>query len=400
MVIIIGNYIDESVFGRRRLPFRNSAASNRIRRLAEAFGEIDNKVFVVSPGTALSAHLHERWWDAGTVQRRGRVVYITCPSITKPIVSELAAILFVSVLTLKLSKRGPKWLVMYCYYVNVLLPALFAKFFGSVPIVADIEDVADIPLQILKTSSGEEIARRLINHGLMIAATTICDRYITPASKFIREIKADKEVDVISGCISAQEVGSIPKVQTSKVVLMSGKIDDENGASVFLQSVETLCESGAMRGWEFHISGSGDSSWESLPRTLAQKLRHNGRVFMHGNLNNQSFKLLLARTAICVALQNPVGREANGKTPSKVYEALCLGKTVIVSALEEFDGIKLPHLVTLRSYTSDCLAEMLCFEATRFDESDAPYFSEKAMSLWGSKTVAIKMLQRHKQRII
>jgi hypothetical protein len=54
-------------------------------------------------------------------------------------------------------------------------------------------------------------------------------------------------------------------------------------------------------------------------------------IYYHGFVSDEGYAALLREADICIALQDPQGRYASNKTPSKVYEYLGHYKTVIAT---------------------------------------------------------------------
>jgi glycosyltransferase involved in cell wall biosynthesis len=119
-------------------------------------------------------------------------------------------------------------------------------------------------------------------------------------------------------------------------VLFSGKIEFEHGINVFVDALKGVCSEIGADKFEVDICGGGPREQWLRDALLAFD---SASIRYHGFVSDEDYKKLLTSSDVCVALQDPKGRFASMKSPSKVFEYLGYGKAVISTAVGDIGSI-------------------------------------------------------------
>jgi glycosyltransferase involved in cell wall biosynthesis len=338
-VLFIGSYLTGDIVRERGLPSLNVAGSNRSVRIAEALKAAGADVLLLSSATTL----RQKWMKKIFHHRRetqGSAIKVIFPwSVGLPFLGALFEPLALSLgVKEAFESRQPTIVLLYNYYPGPLLAALLAKYFYGAKMILDIEDVC-IPRVADWLGRGDaRPVQQLAGWVLLKLGMAACDSVIVPSRRFLRAAQVDKRYTVVSGCIAVD--GSTAKAQKDPSgplsVLIGGKLDDEQGLGLVLEAMEILTGSRqSCERLDFHFCGFAEDERKLNEKLQALAVR-GARVRYHGTLTSDAYRALLAQMDVCVAMQNPGGRHAEAKTPSKVYEYLAHGKAVIASDVGDF----------------------------------------------------------------
>jgi hypothetical protein len=193
---------------------------------------------------------------------------------------------------------------------------------------------------------------------------------------------------VVAGCLCPEEIGTSRDTTESGFhrILLSGKLDDENGLRTFLEAATIYAEQGLEKApLRFEVCGASEHQTDVELRHLSTR----GIIYYHGNLGNDEFAKTLKEVDVCCALQDPNGRDCRSKTPSKIYEYLGMGKVVVASGLEELGALHSPSLIVLKKLSGRILlGSILEYIKTRQplpDESAVSY----ARKHWSTVSVGL-----------
>lgn len=351
MIIYVGNFIDDRLRKTRALPSANPAGTNRMARLAGAIASGGRRVMILGPGAALRMRYVGKLWHPPRVSRVGSAAVLFCPAVGLPVLGALLEPLFVvCMLGILFCRYRVAGVIGYCYYPSVVLAMLYAKVVGGPVVTEDLEDVCCPRLSDLgpaKESRDTRFFQQFVGWFLMRASIGLAHHVIVPAEVFRRFVGAGKAVTLVSGCVSPEEVahGRFARSHPAAVMrlLIAGNIEFDQGAGVLLECLKLLDGDEAEAGrWSVDVCGYGGMAGEF--RDLGETCV-NICVKYHGFVTPHVYNILLSEADICFALQNPAGRHALTKVPSKFFEFVAAGKVVCASALPEF--VSLPEDVRM-----------------------------------------------------
>ncbi len=360
-ILYLGSFLNQKVVTCRALRGRNAAGSNRMERIADALQTNKQRVIIISPGTSLfpgkSAHLFHNTSLGRT--RYSPVVF--CPSVALPLLGSVSAYLTMPlVISRLLRKRNISGIIIYNFSPLLLLIAVWLKVFKKLPLFQNVEDISVSQLSDWHPSSETNAIQQIIFHICMRLIAKLSNGYITPSRKFLNFLPS-KPAIIVTGCISdLAESISVAKNQHKISVLFAGKISKEHGIDIFMSALNiishnlNLCEQLKIR-----ICGGGtESNWVNSQLTDLQNLdcRYLGFV------TDETYTRLLHDADICVSLQNPQGRHAMYKTPSKVYEYLGNAKAVIASKVGDLEELPENVISLCVPFSAEKLAKQIeCF---------------------------------------
>lgn len=319
--------------GERRLPTRNPAGSNRMSRIGSAFRSAGNKTIILSPAISMRAGFSRKLIFPQRVTRSSRVSVICSKALSGPVLGSLSSFVFLPLLLLRLnSKRKIDALVIYNFSPLLLIVALIGRYVLKLPVLHNVEDVSEPRLADWKSNSGARPLQQLVFYYCMSWINQLALGAICPTSRFTPYLRDNIPVEVVTGCIDVPfEARGFQgsSVRNGVCILFAGKVENEHGIDIFVGALKIIAQSGLLgRNVRVDICGGGKhSEWtEAAVEELADL-----SVNFHGFVSDSTYLTLLKRANICVALQMPQGRYGSFKTPSKVYEYLGNGKTVVVT---------------------------------------------------------------------
>lgn len=356
-LVFVGNYLDEAILRERVLPAPNPAGSNRMLRLSKAMNANGFTSYIVSQASSARIKFNPKIFHPVKITKRDDVVILYASALAIPYLSILYELVSVTFLYLRLTMlRKVKITFLYCYYPSTVLVGLMAKIRGG-KIVEDLEDIVTPRWNDwLKTSFLLAIQQSL-GLFLMKIVLHLSDLIVIPTSRFISKELQERKVVVIDGCVGV-ESGSLNVVENTKiVVLLAGMLDEEQGIHVFIDMLILMQENSiSLSKFRFEVCGIAPKDID-LELILSKfKLLD---IDYYGFVSTARFKDILFKSNICLALQNPNGRNANQKTPSKGYEYMAAGKAIIVTPIGDYGTIPPGNLFILDEYTGQGLYRLL-----------------------------------------
>ena len=365
MIIYLGQYVSEKVYTCRGLPTLNAAGTNRMQRIAEALQDAGEDCWILSSGSAARMGWRGRWLHRARVERRRGVPLLFAATVGIPFLSVCWSQVAVLIALFQLKRRREiTGIIVYNFHLLDFVVACIGRFGFKVPVLLDLEDVSIPKWGDFRRNSGTSAFQQLRLWPLMKATILTCHAVFAPTRRFREVVPLAKPFEVISGCMRIpkmgveQQLGSVPTVSESHPleVLFSGQIESEFGIDIVAEAIRILDSTPGGTHFVFHFCGNGSGlSWL---RDAVQTVRR-VRVQIHGFVSNQSFSQILRAADVCVVLQNPKGRHAQHKTPSKGYEAMCFGKALIISEIGDFGEMPSDVCIKVVPYTAEQLAKQL-----------------------------------------
>ena len=236
----------------------------------------------------------------------------------------------------------------------VLLTALLAVMSGA-RVVNNVEDIYAPRLSDWTGRTEARPVQQLIYWLCMHLVARRADAYLVPTHRFLPYLPKKRTAEVVTGCIaipSKQERAAPPPL----CVLYAGKVEREHGIVQFVDALDMLDRLPTATGLRVDICGAGQmTGWvaERLGRLAVLS------VTQHGFVTSAEYETLLGKAHVCVALQDPRGRNADFKTPSKIYEFLGHGKAVIATQVGDVGEIPAQALIVLQGLSAEEMAEHL-----------------------------------------
>ena len=360
MVLILGNYIGFSIKSKRGLPAFNPAGSNRMLRFAKSLKSVDEEVMIISPASAMRLKWTGKIFHKNEIECINGIKIHYCSTFGLPFISTFYEQFSVLFTIRKLVRENKiKVIMVYCYYPSSVWASLYSKYFLKVKIVEDLEDVCVPKLSDWKKDTEANPIQQLVGGFLMKIIIFMSDLIIIPTANFLPYIRVDKKVEIISGCIDVPNINEIDVIRNdikSINVLFSGALEDENGIPLFLNFLKLLNNNPVIaKEFSFHISGHGSKSQVLKDELL--KLNNINTKF-YGFLTESDYTDLLGKIKIALVLQNPSGRYALLKTPSKGYEYMSNAKLIIVSKIGDFEKLPNGTCMLLEKYNETNLYEV------------------------------------------
>jgi len=377
-VLFICGYLTEDIVRERGLPSLNVAGSNRSVRIAEALKAAGADVLLLSSATTLRQKWMKKIFHHRRATQESAIKVIFSWSVGLPYIGAIFEPLALALGVRKAFEgQQPTIVLLYNYYPGSLIAALFAKYLYGAKMILDIEDVSVPRVADWLGKSDAHPVQQLAGWILLKLGIAACDSVIVPSRRFLQAARVDKRHVVVSGCIGVAR--SAPKARTDAneplSILVGGRLEDEQGLGLVLGAVEILTRSRqSCARLEFHFCGFAQD--EQKLKAQLRALDVNGaKVRYHGALRSDEYRSLLSQADVCVAMQNPGGRCAEARTPSKVYEYLAHGKAVIASDVGDFREIPM-DVVSLCDWNAVALARTL--EEFASDRGKAQRMGERA----------------------
>lgn len=358
-VIYYGPYVTEKVHTDRKLPTLNAAGTNRMRRIAEAIRTQRKDIFVIAPGitarTSCSTLLFPKH-----IERAGKIPIITISQLGIKFVGFLLAPLSAIRCAFQLrAHRQIECVVQYSYYPDAFLFSLACKFLHRSRIILDFEDVCIPSWRDWLKNSETRAFQQIWGWCVMRLSLSLADKVIVPSKKFLPFVKPLRPVITVTGCqavVSAHKLEVRSSERESIKMLSSGKISEEHGVILLAEALKLHDKTGNPNHIEVHVCGSGrHAEWFGQKMELIDNIS----VCCHGYMTNEAFRELFEDIDVCFVLQNPGGRHGHYKTPSKGYEALCAGKTIITSNIGDFEELPDDICYHLKDYSPEGLSQVL-----------------------------------------
>lgn len=359
MIVIIGNYIDERVRVERRLPAPNPAGSNRMMRLGMALRSVGEEVLILSPGSAMRMRWAGRFFHAARIYQEDRIPILYCHAVGLPVLGMLWEQLSLFFHLWRLSrKKKLTGLIVYCYYPSSVVAALFARFFLKLDIVEDLEDICEPHLSDWNYKSEARPVQQIVGWLAMKVMILLSNAIIIPAKKFQYFVGKNKRSEIVTGCMEIKDrIASAKRTKNKINVLFAGALEVGQGIELLVKTFHELQRHpDTAERYRFDLCGYG--SQEKWLKVQIEKIK-NVEIKLHGFVSNEKYEELLTNSDVCLVLQNPSGRFASHKTPSKGYEFMGNGKAVIVSNIGDFAELPDTIRILLEPYSGVHLATLL-----------------------------------------
>ena len=241
--------------------------------------------------------------------------------------------------------------MVYNFSPSFVVCCLAFRWLWKVRLVIDLEDVASVRLADWISDTGARPVQEFVNALCMRAELLLCDAVIAPTRRFLSVISRTVPSAVVTGCF--EDIAPLPLLSERPGkrplrVLMAGGLDAENGLDLFCEAAQRFSAQKGTPEVEFHACGH-------LPAGAVLP----AAVVCHGALPAAEYRDLLTSADVCVSLQNPGGRWAGKRTPSKVYEFLAAGRLVVATNAGDFVDIAGEFLRLCEPYTVEKLVEIL-----------------------------------------
>ena len=343
--------ITNRVWRERKLALLNPATTKRTLRVAEALQFEGKRCFVISPG--ILPRTGGGKYFKPVLERLGCVPVVTLAQLASKFVGYMLTPFTAIGAARRISrKRRIENVIQYCYFPDAVVFSLWCKLAYGSRVVLDLEDICKPRMQDWRADSETKPFLQLWGWCLMKLSVFAANRVIIPSQKFA-DFVPEHKIILLPGC---QQVSPI-KIEARKDdkinVLMSGGITYENGMGILVDALRLVDKPGTnFRLW---ICGGGKVDW--LAEQVGQLT--NVEVKVYGFLDNAAFSAMYRQVDVCLALQNPNGRHARFKSPSKGFEAICSGKALIVSDIGDFGRLPDSVCFHLRPYAAEKLADIL-----------------------------------------
>jgi glycosyltransferase involved in cell wall biosynthesis len=389
-LVFVGNYLDEAILRERLLPAPNPAGSNRMLRLSKAMNANGITPYIVSQASSARIKFNSKIFHPVKITKRDDVVILYASALAIPFLSILYELVSVTFLYLRLTMlRKIKITFLYCYYPSTVLVGLMAKIRGS-KIVEDLEDIVTPRWSDwLKTSFLLAIQQSL-GLFLMKIALHLSDLIIIPTNRFISEDLQMKNVLVIDGCVGVEPKSTNILDKSKVVVLLAGMLDEEQGIYMFLNMLSLMQNSSiSFSKFKFEVCGIAPKDIDLEVRLSEFNLLD---IEYYGFVSTAKFNDILFKSDICLALQNPNGRNAMQKTPSKGYEYMAAGKAIIVTRIGNYGTIPPGNLFILEEYSGKALYELLMSLDPEIIKKTGSSAMEYASQNWDFKKVGNRII--------
>jgi glycosyltransferase involved in cell wall biosynthesis len=297
----------------------------------------------------------------GRVRRHGGVVVVYAPAFNLFGLNILTRPFLQLLLVIRLMRRSVAGAIVYNFNPGLVILTAWLALTSDLRIIHDVEDVSVPTRSDWSYRSEARPIQQLVFWISMHLIARMSDGYIVPTRRFLRFLPTRPRVAVITGCIDVPSESPVARSATTSSekplrVLFAGKIAGEHGIVQFVEALVLLDATPTAVRLRVDITGTGPMSGWVTERL--QELR-TLKVVQHGFVSGTIYRALLADAHVCLALQDPQGRFADYKTPSKIYEFLGHAKAVIATDVGDIRAIPDDALIVLDALTSDSIAAHL-----------------------------------------
>lgn len=355
--VFIGNYLDETIQIERGLLAPNPAGSNRMLRLSQALQTNGFLSYIISPACSARIKFNSKIVYPTQINRKNGIIIIYAPALAIPYFSILFEFFSMSWVFLSLTfRRNIRITMLYCYYPSTVFIGLIAKI-QKIKIIEDLEDIVTPKLSDWFNKPVMFSLQQTIGVFLMKISLWLSDLIIVPSSKFLFKKLENKNYLVIDGCIDASGDMLLTFEDEKITVLIAGMLDEEQGIGLYLQTLDIINKNEELaKRFRFSICGLSLEE-ESLKFHLSTF--KNLDITYYGFVSSAKFNIILKKTHVCLVLQNPTGRNAQQKTPSKGYEYMASGKTIIVTPIGDYVNLPNNTHFLLNEYSPINLVDIL-----------------------------------------
>ena len=336
-VIYLGNFVDDAIVAERGLPFRNAAGSNRMERIAQALKTCGFLPVILSPAISMRARKEGPLIHQARLRLQRGIPIIFAPALNVPILNVFTSFFFqLACLRTIIQNDRIEGVVIYNFNPSLVIICVYLKYLKRLTVLNNVEDIYTPCVHDWTLQSEARAIQETIYSFCLKLVSRIADGYIVPTKRFLDYLPETKPFSVVTGCIKVEKRTAACNFARDKgtlQVLFAGKIAREHGIVEFIQALRKLDHMDEPPSLQVDICGYGGMD-EWLHEQIGTITTV--RVMYHGFIPFAEYNSILSRADVCLALQNPDGRYANFKTPSKVYEFLGNGKAVITTKVGDF----------------------------------------------------------------
>jgi glycosyltransferase involved in cell wall biosynthesis len=355
--IFIGNYLDEKIQIERSLLAPNPAGSNRMWRLSKALQTVGFLPYIISPACSARIKFNPKILHSTRIVRKNGIIVIYAPALAIPYFSILFEFFSMSWIFLRMTfLRKVRITMLYCYYPSTIFVGMIARI-QKIKVIEDLEDIVTPKLSDWLNKPIMFSLQQTIGGFLMKISLSLSDLIIVPSSKFLFKTIESKNHLVIDGCIDVS--GSIQLTfEDDKInILLAGMLDEEQGIDLYLQTLDLINKNEELaKRFQFNICGLSLNE-EALKVCLSAFINLDVRYY--GFVSSSEFNAILKKAHVCLVLQNPTGRNAQQKTPSKGYEYMASGKVVIVTDVGDYVDLPNNTCFLLNEYSPQNIISIL-----------------------------------------
>lgn len=368
-IIYIGGFVDEAIVAERGLPSHNAAGSNRMERISCALKSTGYQPVILSPGMSLRARSKGGLLYHARLRRRYGSSVIFAPAFNIPGLNVFSSFFFQFACLRKILNSGRvRGAIIYNFNPSLVLLCAYLKYFHRLPVLNNVEDVSVPSLDDWGHKSEARAMQQIIFSICMKLVARIADGYIVPTRRFLDYLPTGKPSVIVTGCIRPKDFSASDDVTEGDEylhLLYAGKIAREHGIEQFITALRQLDNLDEPPRVQVDITGAGDmAEWVQEQIGTLSTIR----ITYHGFVSSPDYARLLHNADICFALQDPAGRYANYKTPSKIYEFLGHGKAVIATDVGDLRDMPQGSVLLLDRLDSGEIADkllLLCTDKTR-----------------------------------
>ena len=350
--------VTDFVFDKRKLPLRNAPTTQRITRIAGAVRASGRECFVLSPG--IMPRIKSTWRLLPHLKsRHNNVPILTIKQLGVRVLGYMVAPFFAIAAAVKIArKRKISTVIEYNFNPDALTFGIFCKLVFKSKLILEIEDISQFHFSDWLPNSGVRAFNQMFTCFLQKIALRACDAIIAPSKKFLPSLPKAKPAKVITGCqrvIPSAAAFVLKEKSRPIVVLLSGSLTLQNGLGVFFDALELMQSRCSGMDLSFTVCGVGDFDYVHKRMESITKIK----VDVLGTLSNSDFHNVYDSVDIVLVLQNPHGRFGESKSPSKGYEAIASGKTIVVTDIGDFGELPDDVCYHLNEWTGTALARIL-----------------------------------------
>lgn len=355
--IFIGNYLDGNIQIERGLLAPNPAGSNRMWRLSRAVQTMGFLSYIISPACSARIKFNPKIVHPTRITRKNGIIVIYAPALAIPYFSILFEFFSMSWVFIRLTfLRKVRITMLYCYYPSTIFVGLIAKI-QKIKIIEDLEDIVTPKLSDWYNKPIMFSLQQAIGGFLMRMSLWLADLIIIPSSKFLFKTIENKNYLVIDGCIDVAGDAKISFEDEKINVLLAGMLDEEQGINLYLQTLEIINKNEELaKKFKFNICGLSLNE-KTLKVCLSTFI--NIDLTYYGFVSSAEFNAILEKAHVCLVLQNPTGRNAQQKTPSKGYEYMASGKAIIVTSIGDYVNLPGNTCFLLNEYSPENIIAIL-----------------------------------------
>lgn len=390
--IFVGNYLEENIQIERGLRAPNPATSNRMWRLSRAIQTMGYLSYIISPACSARIKFNPKIIHPTKIIRKNGIIIIYAPALAIPFLNIIFELFSMSWIFLRLSfLRKVKVTMLYCYYPSTIFVGVIAKI-KKIKIIEDLEDIVTPRLSDWFYKPIMFSLQQAAGGLLMNLAIRLSDLIIVPSSRFLFKNIENSNHIVVDGCIDVSADTQMYFENKKINILFAGMLDEEQGVNLYLQTLKLINENKELaRRFKFNVCGL--SQQEEALKVSLSSFNHLDITY-NGFVSSNEYNVILNGANVCLVLQDPTGRYAQKKTPSKGYEYMASGKLIIVTKIGDYSNLPKNTCLFLNNYTPESLVEILI----NLDKSTIVNFAENAkhyaIENWGFKNVGKKIIKR------